>query len=69
MLYIGIGDKAELEELGIKSVLHSPQVGKNLQARKWYHRVCLWARGEGVEGRQLAFLEYSFKFEVAPNVK
>jgi len=31
LMLSGIGDKKDLEELGIKSVLHSPHVGKNLQ--------------------------------------
>ncbi len=53
LMLSGIGDEAQLREHGIKTVVHSPEVGKNFQDHL-LHGGCLWEPKEHVPHRNSA---------------
>ncbi|MFA5596162.1 MAG: GMC family oxidoreductase N-terminal domain-containing protein [Pusillimonas sp.] len=50
LMLSGIGDEAHLQQLGIKPVVHSPEVGKNFQDHL-LHGGCLWEPNDHVPHR------------------
>ena len=53
LMLSGIGDKAELEKVGVESVLHVPEVGKNVQDHI-LHGGCLFESPEPIDHRNSA---------------
>ena len=53
LMLSGIGDKAELEQVGVDSVLHAPEVGKNVQDHI-LHGGCLFESPEPIDHRNSA---------------
>lgn len=53
MMLSGIGDKEELKKVGVETVLHSPEVGKNVQDHI-LHGGCLFEAPEPIDHRNSA---------------